>query len=114
MKRFHHGFLVDSQYSAIRHPQRQNTYERLASKRSFAEKSPSLNMPMVASLPIFETHGQFHFTRLHIKHRIGGIPLRKNSLFAPECSNCFLPIADGCEKGMGIEIGLLPGRQPWN
>jgi hypothetical protein len=59
MKRFHHGFLLDSQNSAIRYCGCRIHAEPLARKRSFAEKSSSPNIPIVASLPVFQTTVSF-------------------------------------------------------
>jgi hypothetical protein len=49
-----------------------------------SEPSPkkllSLNMPMVASLPVFRDDCESYFSRLKIKNRVCRVPLRENGL----------------------------------
>src|ERR1022692_1252093 len=47
-----------------------------------------------------------------MKHRLSGIPLRKDSLFLRE-KHKFPALADGCEECMGIEIPPLLRRYTW-
>ena len=49
-------------------------------RQASPKKSLSPNIPIVASLPVFETTVSLIFARLDIKHRVSGIPLREDCL----------------------------------
>ena len=54
-------------------------------------------------------HLKWHPKHWHIEHRIGGITLRKNSLFPLE-EHGFHALSDGREQCLGIEIEALLGH----
>src|ERR1700731_4736286 len=109
VKRFHHGSLLDSQNSAIRHCGCGTHAEQLAPKRTFAEKVSLTQYSDRCFLACLRDHGESYLARLYIKHRIGGIPLRKDSLFLPE-EHAFPALANGCDECMEIEMTLLLSR----
>ena len=81
----------------------------MACKRTLAEEVSLTQYSDGCFLAGLRDHGEFHFARLDIKDRIGGIPLREDGLFLREEHN--LPaLANGCEEGMRIEIVLVLGR----
>ena len=90
MKRFHHGFLFDSQNSTIRHGGCRVHAKRLACKRTLTEEFPLAYYPDGRFLAGLRDHGESYFALLDIKHRIGGISLRKTLSFFGKSTN-FLP-----------------------
>src|SRR5579864_3568791 len=95
MKCFHHGFLVDSQNSAICHSNCRTHAKRLACKRTFAEKLPVTQYADGRFLASFRNHGEFYLARLDVKHSISDIALREDGVFIRE-EHGFPALADGC------------------
>jgi hypothetical protein len=75
VKRLHHGFLLNSQQSAIRHGCRRAHSERLACKRTLTEEIPITQYADRRFLASLGDDGESYLARLQIKHRVCGIPL---------------------------------------
>src|SRR5580658_794314 len=106
MKRLHHGFLVDVQNSAIRHCGRTAHADSLARERTFTEKVPLTEYTDRSFLASLRDYREFYLARLDVKHRISGIPLRKNPSFLRE-KHKFPALADGTKECMGVEIAFF-------
>src|SRR5271166_1506023 len=73
MKNIHHGFLVDSHHSTICHCRCRTHTERLASQRTFAEKTPLAQYADRRFLAGLRDHSEFYLACLQIEHCVCSI-----------------------------------------
>src|SRR5579864_387963 len=109
MKRFHHGLLVDSHDGAIRHCSCRRHANKLPGKTTFSEKVSFTQYADRRFLASLRDHRESNFALLQIEHRIGGIPLCKDSLFRWK-KRRVPALADGRKKSIGVELAGLLGH----
>src|ERR1700733_3834027 len=72
------------------------------------KKLPSLNMPIVASLPFLETTVSLTLPVLQVENHVCGIPLGENGLLF-RIEHRFPALADGGKECMGVELAAVLG-----
>ena len=75
------------------------------------KKSPSLNIPMVASLPLFGDDGESHLACLDIEDGIGVIPLREDASVSSGRAQIFLPAPMVARKVLGSNSFFFLGTE---
>src|SRR4029077_4164909 len=113
MKRFHHGFLFDSQNGALRHCGGRAHTERLARKRAFTEKVSLTQYANGCFLASLRDHGESYLAGLDVKYRVSSLPLREDGFF-PREEHKFPALADAGKKCAGIKILLVFGAFNWS
>jgi hypothetical protein len=85
--------------------------ERLAGEAALPEESPSFRMPMVASVPNSRYNGEFYFSFLNIKDRIGRTALSEDRLFFGKRFN-LSTVLEGRKEYLRIKLEEFLGRCP--